>query len=111
MTVAVRRVGRALAMVRQAVDLGLMLMRRHLSGSGRCRQIVSLLRSALSPFNTATITKGNFIAAIDLGHHCPMPIVVIAALWLSIVIVLGILILWEYKRFVNKRRMRLPRDV
>jgi hypothetical protein len=40
-----------------------------------------------------------------------MPIVVMAALWLSILLVLGILISWEYKRFVNKRRMRLPQKL
>ena len=37
-----------------------------------------------------------------------MPTVVLAALWLAIILVLGILISWEYKRYINKRRMRLP---
>jgi preprotein translocase subunit SecG len=40
-----------------------------------------------------------------------MPTVVLAALWLSIILVLGILVSWEYKRYINKRRMKLPTDL
>ena len=40
-----------------------------------------------------------------------MPTVVIIALWLAIVLVLGILVSWEYKRFMNNRRMKFPRDL
>jgi len=57
------------------------------------------------------ITKANFIAMAALGHPCLMPIVVLAALWFSILLVLGILISWEYKRLIKKRRMKFPRDV
>ena len=62
----------------------------------------------LPSYSRRTTTKNDFIASVRFRHPSYMPVVVIAALWLSIVLVLGILVWWEYKRFVNKRRMRLP---
>ena len=59
----------------------------------------------------AMLTKVNFSRAGSFGHPGLMPTVVIAALWLSIILVLGILISWEYKRFIRQRRTKVPRDL
>jgi hypothetical protein len=37
-----------------------------------------------------------------------MPTFVVVALYLSIVLVLGILVYWEFKRAVKRRREKLP---
>jgi hypothetical protein len=40
-----------------------------------------------------------------------MPPIVVLALYFSIILVLGILISWEFKRWINKRRTKPPLDL
>jgi len=110
-TVNVRPIGGAKLVGRDSLDFWLMKMRKHSSRSGGYWRIVSPLGSPLPSINIPTITEGNFIAPIVVGDRCLMPTVVMAALWLSIILVLGILVSWEYKRFINQRRTKFPRDL
>ena len=57
------------------------------------------------------ITEVNYPAPNYFGHPDLMPTVVIAALWLSIILVLGILVSWEFKRLIRQRRTKVPRDL
>jgi hypothetical protein len=44
-------------------------------------------------------------------HADRMPTFVVIALYLSIVMVLGILVYWEFKRAIKRRQVKFPFDI
>jgi hypothetical protein len=53
----------------------------------------------------------DFTRADRVADAGGMPTFVVIALYLSIVLVLGILVYWEFKRAIKRRRVKFPLDI
>jgi hypothetical protein len=62
----------------------------------------------ICPFSHHSFTKVYFPTAARFRDADLMPPIVVIALYVSIVLVLGILVWWEFKRVMKRRRIKFP---